>query len=146
MEAILSSNHAQIHQAILDYEETYERSVGGWHVNGSISYASVELEVGRLWHALVLLLQLPTVLRTGTHNGYSTACIASALASLGGPEEAHHDRPESSAGAGLGRDRVGVRDRSPPPVLARRPPDLMRDRMRFDACWSSTRIIITTRS
>src|SRR4051794_20693504 len=28
MEAILSANHAQIHEAILEYEETYERSAG----------------------------------------------------------------------------------------------------------------------
>jgi predicted O-methyltransferase YrrM len=84
MNATSSSNHAHVHQAILDYEESYERSLGGWHDNGTINYASVELEVGRLWHSLVLLLQPRMVLETGTYKGYSTACIASALASLGG--------------------------------------------------------------
>ncbi|WP_435018236.1 class I SAM-dependent methyltransferase [Tundrisphaera sp. TA3] len=77
-------NHSNIHPAILEYEETYERSLGGWREDGAISYASVELEVGRLWHALVLLLRPRMVLETGTFKGYSTACIASALDSLGG--------------------------------------------------------------
>lgn len=84
MEAILAANHANIHEAILAFEETYERSVGGWHEHGVVHFASVELEVGRLWHALVLLLQPRMVLETGTFKGYSTACIASALATLGG--------------------------------------------------------------
>ncbi len=84
MEGIPSANHAQVHGAILDYETGYERSIGGWRENGSVSFASVELEVGRLWHSLVLLLQPRLVLETGTFKGYSTACIASALASLGG--------------------------------------------------------------
>lgn len=85
MNAILSANHAQIHEAVLRYEETYERSVGGWHADGTILFCSVEMEVGRLWHSLVLLLQPHLVLETGTYQGYSTACIASALVSLGGP-------------------------------------------------------------
>lgn len=76
--------YAPIHPAILDYEETYERSVGAWRENGEIEYASVELEVGRLWYSLVLLLQPRLILETGTSKGYSTACVASALASLGG--------------------------------------------------------------
>jgi predicted O-methyltransferase YrrM len=80
----ITDNHASIHTAILRYEKTYERAVGGWRENSSISFASVELEVGRLWHALVILLQPRLVLETGTFKGYSTACIASALASLGG--------------------------------------------------------------
>ena len=77
-------HYASIPKPILRYENTYERAVGGWHENGTISFASVELEVGRLWHSLVLLLQPRLVLETGTFKGYSTACIASALASLGG--------------------------------------------------------------
>jgi predicted O-methyltransferase YrrM len=84
LNGIVFDAHAGIHNAILNYEKTYERAVGGWRENGSISFASVELEVGRLWHALVLLLQPRSVLETGTFKGYSTACIASALASLGG--------------------------------------------------------------
>jgi predicted O-methyltransferase YrrM len=79
-----AGSYPVVHEAILRYESTYERSLGGWRENGSITYASVELEVGRLWHSLVLLLQPRMVLETGTFKGYSTACIASALASLGG--------------------------------------------------------------
>lgn len=78
------AGYGLLHPALRAYEETYERSVGGWHENGAISFASVELEVGRLWHAMVLLLQPRLVLETGTFQGYSTACVASALASLGG--------------------------------------------------------------
>jgi len=84
MDGVASANHAQIHEAILEYEESYERSVGGWREGEVISFASVELEVGRLWHSLVMLLQPRLVLETGTFKGYSTACIASALASMGG--------------------------------------------------------------
>ena len=85
MEEFRSTNHATMHRAILEYEKTYERSVGAWRENGSLSYASVEMEVGRLWHSMVLLLQPHLVLETGTFKGYSTACIASALTTLGGP-------------------------------------------------------------
>ena len=84
MDGVASASHAQIHEAILEYEETYERTVGGWREGDMISFASVELEVGRLWHSLLMLLQPRLVLETGTFKGYSTACIASALASLGG--------------------------------------------------------------
>ena len=84
MDGVASANYAQVHDAILAYEENYERSVGGWREGGIVSYASVELEVGRLWHSLVMLLQPRLVLETGTFQGYSTACIASALATLGG--------------------------------------------------------------
>jgi cephalosporin hydroxylase len=84
MEEFRSTNHATMHRAILEYEKTYERSLGAWREDGFMSCASVELEVGRLWHSLVLLLQPYTVLETGTFWGYSTACLASALTTLGG--------------------------------------------------------------
>ena len=84
MHTLARLNYAELHEAILDYENTYERSVGGWRENDSVFFASVELEVGRLWHSLVLLLQPRMILETGTFKGYSTACIASALTTMGG--------------------------------------------------------------
>jgi predicted O-methyltransferase YrrM len=81
------NNYGYLPDAIKEYERTYERSVGGWNENNAVSYASVELEVGHLLHALVLLLQPTIVLETGTYRGYSTACIAAGLASLGGARQ-----------------------------------------------------------
>lgn len=133
MEAILSANHAQIHQAILDYEESYDRTTGGWrHVNGQILYASVELEVGRLWHALTLLLQPHMVLETGTFQGYSTACIASALVSLGGPRRIITIDPDPKEGqvwAGTELESI-VTLRSQLSQDAY--PDLLQSRVQFD--------------
>ena len=132
MEAILSANHAQVHQAILDYEENYDRSVGGWRVNGGICFASVELEVGRLWHSLVLLLQPHLVLETGTFKGYSTACIASALMSLGGPRRVITIDPHPQDGqiwAGTELETVVTQRRQ---FSQDAHPDLVRSRTQFD--------------
>ncbi len=132
MEAILSAYYGQIHPAIVDYEKSYERSVGAWRVDGSISFSSVELEVGRLWHALVMLLQPRMVLETGTHQGYSTACIASALVSLGGPRRVITIDPYPQEGQiWAGNELESV-------VTLRREfsqdayPDLLESRTRFD--------------
>jgi predicted O-methyltransferase YrrM len=86
MNESVSDNHATIHPAILEFERNYDRTKGGWREDGVVRFANVELEVGRLWHTLVLLLQPRSVLETGTFRGYSTACIASALVSLGNPD------------------------------------------------------------
>ncbi len=132
MEALLSTNHAQIHQAILDYEETYDRTVGGWRVNGEVLFCSVELEVGRLWHALTLLLQPHTVLETGTFKGYSTACIASALVSLGGPRQIVTIDPHPQDGqiwSGTELESVVTQRRQ---FSQDTYPELLRSRMRFD--------------
>jgi predicted O-methyltransferase YrrM len=101
-----SDNHAMIHPAILEYERRYDRTVGGWREEGTLRFGSVELEVGRLWHSLILLLQPRMILETGTFRGYSTACIASALASLGGDRRVITIDPEPKedlvwAGSGL---------------------------------------------
>ncbi len=91
-------NYGDIHGSILEYEKTYERSLGGWREGDQVSFASVELEVGRLWHSLVLLLQPHLVLETGTFKGYSTACIASALVTLGGDRRVITIDPEPQPG------------------------------------------------
>lgn len=44
---------------------------------------SVELEVGRLYYNLVMLIKPQLVLETGVSQGYSTCCIAAALEHLG---------------------------------------------------------------
>jgi predicted O-methyltransferase YrrM len=44
---------------------------------------SVELEVGRLYYNLVMLIKPRLVLETGVSQGYSTCCIAAALQELG---------------------------------------------------------------
>lgn len=68
------------------YERLYERRTGLWYegVRGRASTGSVELEVGRLWYALCMVLRPARVLETGTWRGYSTCCIAAALRDLGG--------------------------------------------------------------
>ncbi|MCB9844838.1 MAG: class I SAM-dependent methyltransferase [Phycisphaeraceae bacterium] len=68
------------------FEQSYNRRTGAYVPgSGRSDYGSVEVEVGRLWHALVMLLRPRTVLETGTYFGYSTCCIAAALRDLGGP-------------------------------------------------------------
>jgi predicted O-methyltransferase YrrM len=70
---------------VLRYESLYDRTTGGYRVDPSApapDYGSVEVEVGRLWYALVMMLRPHRVLETGTHRGYSTTCIASALRDL----------------------------------------------------------------
>ncbi len=71
--------------AVRDFESTYDPASGGYRVglDGHLGYASVELEVGRLWYALVRLLRPRVVLETGTHRGYSTCNLAAALRDLG---------------------------------------------------------------
>lgn len=58
-------------------------------IDGVLNYGSVELEVGRLIHALVLAHQPKIVLETGAFMGYSTSCIASALKQIGGKRIVH---------------------------------------------------------
>ena len=70
---------------VLAYESRYHPATGGFRSpQGALTYGPVELEVGRLWYSLVMLHRPVLVLETGTHEGYSTACIASALRLLGG--------------------------------------------------------------
>jgi len=68
---------------VATYEELYDYNTGGWYKAGVDSTdqetASVELEVGRFWHAFVRLVRSKSVLETGTYKGYSTCCIATAL-------------------------------------------------------------------
>ena len=71
------------------FEKSYDKSSGGWKIDGKLSYGSVELEVGRLIYALVLVHQPKIVLETGTFMGYSTSCIASALKQIGGKRIVH---------------------------------------------------------
>lgn len=66
------------------FESKYEPNSGGWLIDGKLDYGSVELEVGRLLNAIVLVHQPKTILETGTYFGYSTSCLASALMQLGG--------------------------------------------------------------
>lgn len=68
------------------FERRYDPQTGGYRAPGSgqPDYGSVELEVGRLWYSLVMLLQPQQVLETGTYYGYSTCMIAQALSDLGG--------------------------------------------------------------
>lgn len=83
------NNQAQDHKygsmplSILNYESLYRWDTGGWYnpavVDNQIDYASVELEVGRLFYAFVLLTQPKTILETGVYIGYSTCSMANAL-------------------------------------------------------------------
>jgi predicted O-methyltransferase YrrM len=64
------------------YEQCYQFQLGGWFDQlqpQTISYGSVELEVGRFYYSLVRLLQPHSILETGTFLGYSTSCLASGL-------------------------------------------------------------------
>ena len=71
------------------FEDKYDKFSCGWMIDGVLDYGSVELEVGRLIYALVLVHQPKIVLETGTFMGYSTSCIASALKQIGGKRIVH---------------------------------------------------------
>lgn len=96
-----SPRYGALPWSVREFESTYDPASGGYFVGAldrRIGYASVELEVGRLWYALVRLLRPRTVLETGTHRGYSTCNIAAALRDMGrdghvwtiDPVEHHH--------------------------------------------------------
>jgi predicted O-methyltransferase YrrM len=71
---------------VVEYIRTYDPATGGYADPSSglpVDFASVELEVGMLWHALVMLLRPSRVLETGTYRGFSTCCIAAAMETLG---------------------------------------------------------------
>lgn len=65
------------------YEQLYDEEKGGWNLtngdDGTLDYASVEMEVGRFYYAFINLVGAKYVLETGTNRGYSTALIAAAL-------------------------------------------------------------------
>ncbi len=92
------------------YENLYDPASCGWRSgpSGAIEYGSVELEVGRLWYAITMLLRPSVVLETGTFNGYSTACIASALLALGGRRRLVTIDPEPRDQIWKGTDLEGV--------------------------------------
>jgi predicted O-methyltransferase YrrM len=71
--------------AVRAAEAGYDARYGDWRQTpgGAVDHAPVELEVGRLWYALVALLRPRRILETGTHRGYSTCCLAAALEYLG---------------------------------------------------------------
>src|SRR4051812_16620659 len=83
----------RIESRLAAYEARYHHASGGWYHGpaGSVdvadkrhlSYASVELEVGQLYYALVLLLRPQWILETGTHIGYSTCKLAQGLRDTG---------------------------------------------------------------
>jgi len=68
-----------------EFETGYDPRTGGWFngINSPQSYGHIELEVGRMLYALVLLTQPRRVLETGTHKGYSACTVAQALKNLG---------------------------------------------------------------
>lgn len=82
------------------FESRYNPETGGYRprLRAQEDYGSVEVEVGRLWYAMVLLLRPKFVLETGTYFGYSTCMIAAGLRDLGDdrlvttidPEERDH--------------------------------------------------------
>ena len=83
---------------VLAYESTYHPPTGGFKTpEGTFSYGPVEVEVGRLWYSLVMLHRPQYVLETGTHQGFSTACIAAALRLLGGAIYATRQLRQSGA-------------------------------------------------
>lgn len=67
------------------FEKTYDPSNGGYRrrLRSTPDFGSVEVEVGRLWYAMVMLLRPVHVLETGTYWGYSTSMIAAGLRDLG---------------------------------------------------------------
>jgi predicted O-methyltransferase YrrM len=75
---------ARFPQAVLDHESKYGFSHGGYVLSPGAEpvYGSVEVEVGRVWYSLMMMMRPQRVLETGTHFGYSTCCIAAALRDL----------------------------------------------------------------
>ncbi len=67
------------------FEKTYDPATGGYRgrLRSKPDFGSVEIEVGRLWYAMVMLLRPVRVLETGTYWGYSTSMIAAGLRDLG---------------------------------------------------------------
>jgi len=88
------SQYGVVPPAVAHFESGYEAMTGAFTVaDGSKSYGPVELEVGRLWYALTMLHRPSMVVETGTHAGYSTACIAAALKLLGGKRKLYSIDP-----------------------------------------------------
>ncbi len=95
-----TSPYGRMPAKILRFESRYNPETGGYRprLGGKEDYGSVEVEVGRLWYSLVMLLRPRYVLETGTYFGYSTCMIAAALRDLGDerhvttidPEERDH--------------------------------------------------------
>lgn len=52
-----------------------------------VTYGPVEREVGHFLFSLVMMYQPNRILETGTHIGYATTCMASALEQLGGDRQ-----------------------------------------------------------
>jgi predicted O-methyltransferase YrrM len=79
--AVETNGYGRLPDRIEAYERTYDARFGDWREGpeGKLSHATVELEVGRLWYAMVALLRPTVVVETGTWSGYSTCCIAAAL-------------------------------------------------------------------
>lgn len=88
-----SRAYGHLPRKVRRYEALYDPRYGDWHdgPDGQVTHATVELEVGRLWYALVMLLRPSRVLETGTWRGYSTCCIAAALAELDAMESPRSD-------------------------------------------------------
>ena len=99
-----------------EFEKAYDKDSGGWRLGSGLCYGSVEVEVGRLLHSLVLVQGPMTVLETGTFRGYSTSCIASALKHLGGDRVVYTIDPSPAdsiwVGKGLERNVRTVRAKS----------------------------------
>ena len=66
---------------VIEVERTYDPASGGFRLGpeGHVGFADVEVEVAKLWLALVRLLKPMTILETGTHRGYSTCHLAAGV-------------------------------------------------------------------
>ncbi|MFZ4574333.1 MAG: O-methyltransferase [Phycisphaerales bacterium] len=80
-EGVTASQYGAMPPAAVAAESAYDPRFGDWSTgtSGAVDHAPVELEVGRLWYALVALLRPRRILETGTHRGYSTTCLAGGL-------------------------------------------------------------------
>jgi predicted O-methyltransferase YrrM len=81
-ETPVDHENRNIPQSVFDYEQFYDRQYGGYRDRSDkkkISYASVEVEVGRFLYSFVNMVGANYILETGTNKGYSTAMLAAAL-------------------------------------------------------------------
>jgi predicted O-methyltransferase YrrM len=82
-DAFVDFGNRNIPLQVIEFERLYDERYGGYRDNPAdndfITYASVEVEVGRFYYSFVNLVGANFILETGTNVGYSTAMLAAAL-------------------------------------------------------------------
>ena len=83
IDGIVDYGNQNIPSQVIEFEQLYDEQYGGYRNiptdKNRITYASVEVEVGRFYYSFVNLVGANFIFETGTNIGYSTAMLAAAL-------------------------------------------------------------------